>query len=176
MIQRHEQRGAMGAPSRRVSDSLRSRQADAISAQLQLQQSRLQQQQQTNEIIIEVRNAQYALEQDRAAVFAAQKAVTYQQQTLDAARKEFSLGATTITTVITDQTNLATAQGNLLTALANYQDARVNLDQLTGRMTAAPAAVRPASVCSNRPVRTSETARPSHVVVLLVRGIVTHPP
>ncbi len=111
----------------------RSGQADAISAQLQLQQSRLQQQQQTNEIIIEVRNAQYALEQDRAAVFAAQKAVTYQQQTLDAARKEFSLGATTITTVITDQTNLATAQGNLLTALANYQDARVNLDQLTGR-------------------------------------------
>ncbi|MGH9535099.1 MAG: TolC family protein [Terriglobales bacterium] len=108
-------------------------QADAISAQLQLQQSRLQQQQQVNEIIIEVRNAQYTLEQDRAAVFAAQKAVTYQQQTLDAARKEFALGATTITTVITDQTNLATAQSSRLTALANYQDAKVNLDSITGR-------------------------------------------
>lgn len=111
----------------------RSGQADAISAQLQLQQSRLQQQQQTNEIIIEVRNAQFTLEQDRAAVLAANKAVTLQQQTLDAARKEFQLGATTITTVITDQNALATAESNRITALANYEDAKVNLDQLTGR-------------------------------------------
>lgn len=111
----------------------RSGQADAISAQLQLQQSRLQQQQQTNEIIIEVRNAQFTLEQDRAAVLAANKAVTLQQQTLDAARKEFQLGATTITTVITDQNALATAESNRVTALTNYEDAKVNLDQLTGR-------------------------------------------
>ncbi len=111
----------------------RSGQADAISSQLQLQQSRLQQQQQTNEIIIEVRNGQFTLEQDRAAVAAADEAVTLQQQTLDAARKEFQLGATTITTVITDQNSLATAESNRLTALTNYQDAKVNLDMLTGR-------------------------------------------
>ncbi|HZT74368.1 MAG TPA: TolC family protein [Terriglobales bacterium] len=107
-------------------------QADVVRAQLELQQTQLQQQQQTNQIILEVRNAQFTVQQDRAAVAAAQEAVRLQQETLDAAQKKFNLGATTITEVITDQNALTQAQSNLVAALTNYEEAKVNLERLTG--------------------------------------------
>lgn len=107
-------------------------QADVVRAQLELQQTQLQQQQQTNQIILEVRNAQFTVQQDRAAAAAAQEAVRLQQETLDAAQKKFNLGATTITEVITDQNALTQAQSNLVTSLTNYEEAKVNLERLTG--------------------------------------------
>lgn len=112
-------------------------QADAVRAQLELQQTKLQQQQQTNQIILEVRNAQFTVQQDRAAVQAAQEAVRLQQETLDAAQKKFNLGAAVITEVITDQNALTQAQSNLVASLTGYEEAKVNLERLTGTTLAA---------------------------------------
>ncbi len=111
----------------------RSAQADVVRSQLELRQDRLQLQQQQNQIILEVRNAQFTLQQDRAAVLAAQQAVKYNQQNSNAFQKEFHLGAATITDVITAQNGLAKARNNLVVALTNYQEAKINLDRLTGR-------------------------------------------
>ncbi|MGH8377828.1 MAG: TolC family protein, partial [Gammaproteobacteria bacterium] len=111
----------------------RSAQADAIRAQLEMRQSEAQYQQSINEIVLEVRNAQFALQQDRAAVAAAQEAVSLNTQTLAADRKRVALGAGVISTVITDQTNLTQARQTLVAAMSNYQIARVQLNQLIGR-------------------------------------------
>jgi len=111
----------------------RSGQADVIRSQLELRQAQLRQQQQSNQIVIEVRNAQYTLQQNRARVLAAQDAVTLSRQTLDAEQKKFNLGASTVTNVITSERDLTQAQSNLVSAMTDYQKSRTTLNQLTGR-------------------------------------------
>jgi outer membrane protein TolC len=80
-----------------------------------------------------VRNEQFALQQARAQVLAAQDAVKYNQQNLDATQKKFNLGAATVTDVITAQRDLTQASSNLVAALTAYQKAKVELNRLTGR-------------------------------------------
>jgi len=111
----------------------RSAQADVARAQLQLQQSYLQQQQQINNIVISVEQAQFALQSSRAQVLAAQDAVTLNRETLDADQKKLDLGATTVTQVLTDQSNLTTAESNLVNAESAYIQNKVNIERLTGR-------------------------------------------
>lgn len=115
----------------------RGAQADAIRAQLENRQSLAQYQQSVNEIVLEVRQAQFSLQQDRAAVKAAQQAVQLDEQTLAADRKRVALGAGVISTVITDQSNLTGARQNLVATLSNYQIARVQMNELVGRTLAA---------------------------------------
>jgi outer membrane protein TolC len=55
----------------------RSAQADVIRTQLELKQTQLTEQQLQNQIAIEVRNAQYSLQQYHAAIAAARDAVQY---------------------------------------------------------------------------------------------------
>jgi len=113
---------------------LRNRQAQALQVrgELEYRQAQMRLQQIENQIRIEVRNAQFTLQQNRAAVAAAQAAVALAQQSLDAEQKKLSLGASTSTLVLQNESELATAQSNRVSAMAAYEKSRIELDRATG--------------------------------------------
>ena len=76
-----------------------------------------------------MRNIQYALQQDRARVEAAQQALTYAQQNLDAEQKRLNVGASTVYNVMTQENNLTAAENNLIAATTVYAKDRVSMDQ-----------------------------------------------
>lgn len=117
-----------------LSIPIRNRQAQALSvrSQLEYRQSQMRLQQLENQVRIEVRNAQFSVTQNRAAVQAAQAAVELAKQSLDAEQKKFNLGASTSTLVLQNQSGLATAESNLVSAEAAYEKAQVELDRATG--------------------------------------------
>ena len=107
----------------------RSAQADQVRAELEYHQAELRLQQLENQIRIQVRNVQYALQQDRARVEAAQQARTYAQQSLDAEQKRLAVGASTVYNVMTQENNLTAAENNLIAATTVYAKDRVSMDQ-----------------------------------------------
>src|SRR5262249_25109680 len=113
---------------------IRNRQAQAlqIRGQLEYRQAQMRLQQIENQVRIEVRNAQFSVTQNRAAVQAAQAAVALAKQSLDAEQKKFNLGASTSTLVLQNQSGLATAESNLVSAMAAYEKAQIELDRATG--------------------------------------------
>lgn len=113
---------------------IRNRQAQALQVrgELEYRQAQMRLQQIENQVRIEVRNAQFTLQQNRAAVAAAQAAVTLARQSLEAEQKKLSLGASTSTLVLQNESELATAQSNLVSAMANYEKSQVELDRATG--------------------------------------------
>jgi outer membrane protein TolC len=111
----------------------RSAQADSARAQLDKRQQVVQYRQLQNTIFVGVRNAQIALQQDRAQVAAAEKARILAQQTLDAEQKKYQLGSSTSYQVVLRSRDLTTAQGNELRAKINLIEASVNFDQAVGR-------------------------------------------
>ena len=111
----------------------RSAQADSARALLNERQQRVQYKQLQNSIVLNVRNAQIALQQDRAQVAAAEKAQTLAAQTLDAEQKKYQLGSSTSYNVVLRSRDLTTAQGNLLRARVNLEEAAVNFNQAMGR-------------------------------------------
>jgi outer membrane protein TolC len=110
----------------------RAAQANQVRSQLEYRQAQLRLQQVENEIRIEVRNAQFALQQNRASVAAAQAAVDLAQQSLDAEQKKYALGASTSTLVLQQSSALTQGRSNLVAARAAYEKARVELDRATG--------------------------------------------
>jgi outer membrane protein TolC len=117
-----------------VNIPIRNRQAEAlqIRSQLEYRQAEMRLQQIENQVRIEVRNAQFSVTQNRAAVKAAQAAVALAQQSLEAEQKKYNLGASTSTNVLNYQSQLATAKSNLVSAEAAYEKAEVELDRATG--------------------------------------------
>jgi len=111
----------------------RSAQADNVHAQLVKRQIEAQTQQIKNTALLDVRNTTIAVEQGRAQVQAASKARELQQQTFDAERKKYELGASTVYNVILTQRDLITAQGTELRALANLAEAKANYERALGR-------------------------------------------
>lgn len=111
----------------------RAAQADNIHAQLVRRQMEAQTQQIKNTALLDVRNTTIAVEQGRAQVQAASKARELQQQTFDAERKKYELGASTVYQVILTQRDLITAQGTELRALANLAEAKANYERALGR-------------------------------------------
>jgi outer membrane protein len=111
----------------------RSAQADSARAQLDERQQRVQYRQTENTIVLNVRNALIALQQDRAQVAAADKARTLAQQTLDAEQKKYQLGSSTSYNVVLRSRDLTAAQGTALRAQANLAEALVNFNQAMGR-------------------------------------------
>ena len=111
----------------------RSAQADSARAQLDERQERVQYRQTENTIVLNVRNALIALQQDRAQVAAADKARTLAQQTLDAEQKKYQLGSSTSYQVVLRSRDLTAAQGTALRAQANLEEALVNFNQAMGR-------------------------------------------
>jgi outer membrane protein TolC len=111
----------------------RAAQSDYVTTALQLRQSELSLQKAVNQVRVDVQNAVIGLRQARVRYDSAVKARILQQQTLDADRKKYTLGASTVFQVVTDQQALAAAQSAEQQALANYSHARVAFDQNMGR-------------------------------------------
>jgi outer membrane protein len=107
-------------------------QADQVRAELEYRQAQVRLRQLQNQVDIEVRNAQFALRQNRASVQAAQAAVDFARQTLDAEQQKLAVGVSNPTAVLQDESGLTTAESNLVSAKAAYEKARVELDRATG--------------------------------------------
>jgi outer membrane protein len=110
----------------------RAAQADQIRSQLEFRQAQLHLQQLQNQIGIEVRNAQFALLQNRSRVDTARKARDLAQQTFDIEQKKKALGASTSNLVLQTQRDLAQAESNFVAAMSAYEKSRVELDRATG--------------------------------------------
>ncbi len=110
----------------------RSAQANQVRAQLEYRQAQLRLQQIKNQVGIEVRNAQFAVQQNRAAVRAAQTAMELARQTLEAEKKKLAAGVSNATAVLQDQAGLTTAESNLVSATAAYEKSHVEMDRATG--------------------------------------------
>ena len=109
----------------------RAAQANQIRSELEYGQSQLLLQQQKNQIILQVRNAAFALEQARAGVESARAARDYAQQSLEAEQKKYELEVSTSYLVLQQQSNTKQAASNYVAALSTYEKARVALDQYT---------------------------------------------
>jgi len=115
---------------------LRNRAAQAVQIRSELEYRQLQMalQQTENRVTIEVRNAQFGVEQNRASVAAAQAAADYARQSLDAEQKKYQFGTSTTTAVLQTRSALATAESTLLSATAAYEKSRLELDRATGEL------------------------------------------
>jgi outer membrane protein len=107
-------------------------QADQVRSELEYRQSEVAVQQQENTIVLQVRQAQFSLQQNYAALQAAVAARDYASQNLDAEQKKYSLGASTSTLVLQASSALTQAESNVLAAATNYEKSRVQLDLSTG--------------------------------------------
>lgn len=111
----------------------RAAQAQQVRSELEYRQAQLRIQQQQNQVGIDVRNAQFQLEQNRARVQAALEGQRLAEQSLDAEQKKYTLGASTNTLVLQAQNDLAVAASTTLTAKSAYEKSRVQLDLITGQ-------------------------------------------
>jgi outer membrane protein len=109
----------------------RQNQADQVRSVIEYRQAELSAQQQANSITLQVRNAQFALQQNYAALQAAAAARDYASQNLDAEQKKYSLGASTSTLVLQASSALTQAESNVLAAATNYEKSKVQLDLFT---------------------------------------------
>ncbi|MGA2374882.1 MAG: TolC family protein [Candidatus Sulfotelmatobacter sp.] len=110
----------------------REAQANQVRAELEYRQAQVRLHQLENQIRIEVRNAQFDVKQNRAAVQAAQYAVDFARQTLDADQQKLKVGLTTTTAILQDASILTTNESNLVSAKAAYEKSRIELDRATG--------------------------------------------
>jgi outer membrane protein len=110
----------------------REAQANQVRAELEYRQAQVRLHQLENQVRIEVRNAQFDVKQNRAAVQAAQYAVDFSRQTLDADQQKLKVGLTTTTAILQDASVLTTSESNLVSAKAAYEKSRVELDRATG--------------------------------------------
>ncbi|HKW97202.1 MAG TPA: TolC family protein [Bryobacteraceae bacterium] len=110
----------------------RAAQSDYVTSLLEIRQNELGLQKSTNQVRVDVQNAVIGLQQARARYDAAVEARVLAQQTLDADRKRFNLGATTPFQVVQDQRDLANTQSSETQSMANYTHARIALDQALG--------------------------------------------
>ena len=107
-------------------------QATQIRSELEFRQAQMRLQQLENQVRIEIRAAQFAVQQNRASVSSAQAAVDLGRQSLDAEQKKYALGASTTTLVLQNRSALAQAESILVSSMAAYEKAQVELDRATG--------------------------------------------
>jgi len=110
----------------------RAEQSIQVRGELEYRQSQLLLQQTENKVRIEVRNAQFGVQQNRASVASAQAAVDLARQSLDAEQKKYALGASTSTLVLQNQAAMTQAEVTLVSAKAAYEKAEVELDRSIG--------------------------------------------
>lgn len=106
--------------------------ADQYRSELEYRQAELRLEQLKKQVRIEVRNAQYALDQTGARVEAARKARDLAQRTFEITKKEQELGAGSSYQTLSAQHDLALAELDLVNAMTVYAKARVELDRATG--------------------------------------------
>ena len=112
----------------------RGAQADQVRSELEYRQAQMRSLQLQNQVGIEVRNAQFAVEQNRARIDTARQARDLASQTFDIERKRFALGASTSNDVLHRQRDLAQAESTLVNAMSAYAKSRVELDRSTGSL------------------------------------------
>lgn len=110
----------------------RAAQATQVRSEFEYRQAQLRIQQIENQVRIEVRNAQFGVQQNRASVDSAQAAVDLARQSLDAEQKKYALGASTSTLVLQNQAAMTQAEVTLVSAKAAYEKAEVELDRSIG--------------------------------------------
>jgi len=106
--------------------------ADQYRSELEYRQSELRREQLRKQIRIEVRNAQYTLEQSAARVQSAKTARDLAQRTFEITKKEQQLGAGSSFQTLTAQRDLSLAELDYVTAMTVYEKARVELARATG--------------------------------------------
>ena len=116
-----------------LSIPIRNRQSQAIQVRsdLEYRQSQVALQQTENLITLQVRNAQFTMNNNYAALQAAVAARDYAQESLTAEQKKFGYGASTPTLVLQASSNLTQAESNVLNAAANYEKSKVQLELST---------------------------------------------
>lgn len=112
----------------------RAAQSLQVRSALELRQAEMRMQQIENQVGIEVRNAQYAVEQNRASVDSARAAVELAKQSLDAEQKKYQFGTSTATLVLQYESQLATAESTLVNATVAYEKSRTELFRATGTL------------------------------------------
>jgi outer membrane protein TolC len=114
---------------------IRNRAAEAANATAQLNQRQqlVEYRQTQSTIVLNVRQTLISLEQDRAAIAAAEQARTLQQQSYDDEVKRLQLGTSTAFTVIQKQQLLTAAEGVELRDRINLIEAELNFNQAMGR-------------------------------------------
>jgi outer membrane protein len=119
-----------------VNIPIRNRFAQSVQtrSEFEYRQAQLRIQQLENQIRIEVRNAQFGVQQNRASVASAQAAVDLARQSLDAEQKKYALGASTSTLVLQNEAALTQAESTLISAKAAYEKSRLELDRATGSL------------------------------------------
>ncbi len=106
--------------------------ADQYRSELEYRQSELRLEQLKKQVRIEVRNAQYALDQTGARVQAARKARDLAQRSFDITKKEQDLGSGSSYQTLSAQRDLSLAELDLVSAQTAYEKAKVELDRTTG--------------------------------------------
>ena len=106
--------------------------ADQYRTELEYRQSQVYAEELKKNIVIEVRNARYAVEQGASRVAAAQQARDLAQRTLDIMQKEQKLGAGSNQQTLSSEHDLSVAESALVTAQTAYEKARIQLKQATG--------------------------------------------
>jgi outer membrane protein len=110
----------------------RTAQATQVRSELEYRQAQLRLQQLENEIRIEVRNAQFGVQQNRLSVTAARAATELGRQALDYEQKKFEIHASTSIQVLQAHMALTQAEATLLSAKISYERAELELDRATG--------------------------------------------
>lgn len=106
-------------------------QADQVRNDLEYRQAQMLLQQTENTIMLQVRQAEFALEQNWVALQAAISARDYAAEALDAEQKKLVMGASTSTLVLQASSSLTQAESNVLGAATNYEKSKVQLDLST---------------------------------------------
>jgi len=111
----------------------RAAEANSATAQLNQREQEVEYRQTQSTILLGVRQALITLEQDRAAIAAAQEARIYAQQSYDDEVKRLQLGTSTAFTVVQKQQLLTVAEGTELRDRINLIEAELNFNQAMGR-------------------------------------------
>jgi outer membrane protein TolC len=111
----------------------RAAQADYVADQLNLRQAELQLQRFVNQVRVDVKNAVISLQQARVRYETAVATRVLAQQTLDAERRKFQFGTSSIPLVVQAQRDLNNDQSAEIQSMANYTHAKVAFDDAIGR-------------------------------------------
>jgi outer membrane protein len=111
----------------------RAAQAQNATAQLNEREQQVEYIQTQNTIVLNVRQALITLDQDRAAITAAEEARVFAQQSYDDEVKKLQLGTSTAFTVVQKQQLLTAAEGVELRDRVNLIEAELNFNQAIGR-------------------------------------------
>ncbi len=111
----------------------RAAEANNATAQLNQREQEVEYRQEQSTILLAVRQALITLEQDRAAIAAAQEARVYAQQSYDDSVKQLQLGSTNAFTVVQKEQLLVAAEGVELRDRVNLIEAELTFNQAMGR-------------------------------------------